>query len=455
MISFLEVIKRSLEGPICSEMDFDLNFGQKLREIVTRYGIKYDPDNPVPNDDRMADDLFQAGLEFYEMVGTYCTDSQRVIQFSRNEILEALATAPSEPVYGDGKDAKRLIARPPESDLPPWCFIGASGAVVTDEKIFSALVEAYGLIPFGDSITTPAISSINGYQIVANSPLEILGSIRAVKLARDALRKAGRPGMPIMNCIATAGSDAAKIAGSQFGLRPSDGWMIATMAEMKINFHRLNEVAFVLNFGGHITADTSPFYGGYCGGAEGVAVANVAYHFLCMMVLRGSHHNTSPMHFKYITSSNRELLWAISASNQAITRNSHFPLVTLLYLASGAGTQMVYQENAANVITALVSGGHIEAVATAKAEYPDYLTPLEPKFSTEIARASIGMKRDRANEIVKDLLNHYESKIPEAPKGKRFQDCFNIETLEPNNEDADLYEKMKDGMKGYGVNFVS
>ena len=48
---------------------------------------------------------------------------------------------------------------------------------------------------------------------------------------------------------------------------------------------------------------------------------------------------------------------------------------------------------------------------------------------------------------MKKLLSTYESKIPEAPAGKRFQECFNIDTLEPTDEYVELYEKMKDEMK--------
>ncbi len=51
MISFLEVIKRALTGPYCTEEDFDMGvFVPKLREVVKKYDIYYNPDNPVPNE---------------------------------------------------------------------------------------------------------------------------------------------------------------------------------------------------------------------------------------------------------------------------------------------------------------------------------------------------------------------------------------------------------------------
>jgi methylamine--corrinoid protein Co-methyltransferase len=234
MLSFYDVFDRFLEGPHVAEMDFDLGIFHKLTQTIKKYGIKYDPDNPIPNDDRMADDLFQAGLEFFEKSGVYCVDSQRVVTFTRQEILEALREAPSEPVFGEGQDAKKLIARPADSNQVPWCFIGAAGSTVTDERILSAMVESFGMNPLGNSITTPNIQKVDGRSIVAGTPLEILGSIRTVHASKEALKKAGRPGMPLMNSISTAVTDTAKIAGSQFDLRPSDGTMIGSMSEFNI-----------------------------------------------------------------------------------------------------------------------------------------------------------------------------------------------------------------------------
>ena len=453
MIDFLEVFRRSQTGRRFSEMEFDLAFDRELKDTVKKYGITYDPENPIPSNDQMADNLFEAGLEFYERIGTYCVDSQRVIKFTREEILEALVTAPTNPVFGEEKDAKTLLVRPPESDLPPWSFIGAVGAACTDEYLLSTLVEGYGRIPLADSITTPSIKKFNGMTVLANTPLEILACIRTVELSRSALRKAGRPGMPIMNSIASAVTDASKIAGSQFGLRPSDGWAVGSMAEMKINYERMNEIAYVVSLGGNILAETSPMLGGYCGGPEGVAVTNVAYHLQGILVQRGVLQISFPIHFKYSCNTSRDVLWAISLSNQAISRNSHFPLITIEILSAGPATEMCFRENAAQVITDLVSGGNFEGPGVGKNVHVDHQNPWEAKFSIEVAYATVGMKRDRANEIVKDLLSKYESKIPEPPAGKRFQECFNIETLEPTNEYVDLYEKMKNEMTKYGLKF--
>jgi len=225
MVSFTDVINRAWTGPYYSEKDYNLKvFVPKLKEVVKKYEIKCDPENVVPCDDDLADRVAS--------VGTYCVDTQRIIQFTESEIREALAGAPSTPVFGEGKDAKALVARKPESNTPPWCFLGACGAGVSNEEIFESIVQGYGEIALANSITASSLTTLDGTQVRAGSPLEILACIKSVVLLREALEKAGMPGLPVMNSIATAVSDQGKIAGSQFGLRTSDGWLIGPMAEM-------------------------------------------------------------------------------------------------------------------------------------------------------------------------------------------------------------------------------
>lgn len=102
----------------------------------------------------------------------------------------------------------------------------------------------------------------------------------------------------------------------QFGLRPSDGWLCGTIAEMKITFGVMNKVAYLLNWGGNIGAETSPILGGYCGGPEGTAVVNTAYIIVGLLVHQGNYQLTFPIHFRYGCSTSKDVLWAVSVSCQ-------------------------------------------------------------------------------------------------------------------------------------------
>jgi len=455
MVNLIEIMDRALEGPFTPENDFDLKiFVPKLREVIKKYGIRYDSENPLSCDDDLADRVFKAGIELFTATGVYCVDTERIIRFSEEEIREGLAEAPCCPVFGEGDDAKALVARKPESDIAPWCFLGSGGAAVSNETLFESILEAYALfLPLANSITAPTIKYIEGRLVRTQSPLEILACIRSSTLARSALRKGGRAGLPIMNSIASAGSDTAKIAGSQFGLRPTDGWLIGMISEMKINFERLNEITYVKHLGGHVVAETAPILGGYCGGPEGVAVANVAYHLNSILLMKGSCQLTFPIHFIYGCTSARDILWVDSVSAQAISRNSHFPFFILNYVAAGPMTEMCLYEIAATVINAVVSGASIEFGGVAKAVEVDHFTPMEPKWASEIAHGAVGMTRSQGNEIVKKLLAKYENDIPSAPKGRTYEQCWDMKTKQPIREYRQLYQKIKAELAELGVRF--
>jgi methylamine--corrinoid protein Co-methyltransferase len=455
MLSFMDIVDRAFSGRYISETDFDLEvFVPELQRVIEKYKIVFQPDTPIPWDDELADRVFVAGSEFYQRVGTYCTDTERIIQFSEPEIHEALQTAPCETEFGEGPDRNYLAPRKPESEVPPWCFLGAAGAPVSSEEIFLSLVQAYGSIPLIDSLTSPTLVNIEGRRVRARTPLEILACIRSSRLVREGLQRAGRPGLPVMNSIASASSDAAKIAGSQFGLRPSDGWLIGSAAELKINFEKLNEVAYVTSLGGRICGESGPLLGGYCGGPEGVAVANVAYHLHAILVLRGTCHVTFPLHFKTVSNSSRPMLWAISTSSQAISRNSHLPFFTIPNTASGPVEDMCFWETASIVTALVVSGSSLEALGVYKNATLDLQTPQGPLFAAEMAHAVPGMGRKEANTLVNRLLEHYESRLGDPPRGKTYQESYDVGSGKPLAETEALYTKMRRQVSALGVKFT-
>jgi hypothetical protein len=449
-------MEKALTGKPCSERDYSLKiFAARLREIVKEHDIKYDPQFPIPSDDGLADEIYKAAFDFFVEVGTYCKDTERIIKFEENEIKEGLRTAPSEVVFGERRDAKKLIPRRPEDRTPPWCFLGAGGGPVSTEEVFMGLVEGYASIPEANSITTPALTSVSGLRIRPKSPLEALGAIRNAVLAREATRRVGRPGLPIMNTLATAESatSLAIALHPKYGLRASDGYMIAIMDPMIVDFDRLNKVCAALSLGAPVGACFDPLMGGYSGGPEGTAVANVAHHFLATLVYQASWHLPFPLHIKYVCSSTPELLWVISTTGQAVSRNTHLLSLNLNYAAAGPLTEMCLYETAASVIAAVVSGLSIEALGVATNKYEDRMTPMEPKFSAEVALAVAGMKRSEANEIVKSLLLRYMDKIANPPLGKNFQECFDVQRGKPSVEYVQLYDMVKKELGDLGVQF--
>ncbi len=71
----------------------------------------------------------------------------------------------------------------------------------------------------------------------------------------------------------------------------------------------------------------------------------------------------------------------------------------------------------------------------------------------EVVIVVVGMTRLQGNEIVKRLLAKYEKDIPQAPKGEKYQECWDIQSKEPKPEYLKLYQKIKQELAEYGIRF--
>jgi len=76
---------------------------------------------------------------------------------------------------------------------------------------------------------------------------------------------------------------------------------------------------------------------------------------------------------------------------------------------------------------------------------------MEATFNVEVAHAAARMNRADANRIVSALLEKYERNIDKAPRGKTYQECFDMKTGKPNPDYAALVEEVKGELRGMGI----
>jgi adenosylmethionine-8-amino-7-oxononanoate aminotransferase len=69
------------------------------------------------------------------------------------------------------------------------------------------------------------------------------------------------------------------------------------------------------------------------------------------------------------------------------------------------------------------------------------------------AHGVVGMSRSQGNEIVKRLLTKYEEDIPQALKGGKYQERWDIQSKEPKPEYLKLYQKIKQELAEDGIQF--
>ncbi|MGD2144029.1 MAG: monomethylamine:corrinoid methyltransferase [Anaerolineae bacterium] len=458
MPNLLDFMERATSGPVLSEDTFNIDvLIPSVRRFVKEYEIRYDPESPVSSDDDLADRLFEAAIEFVVETGVYCDATNRVIKLDRREISEAVDNLPQGSFFGQGQDRRMYTPRKPDDDDPPWCQAG-SGIVASSEEVAMAQVEGYGSIPQVRSVCVPALNSVRGMPVTGGSPLEIYATIASVQAARRALRRCGRPGLPIMNLIASATTAVGTIAGTfpAFGLRPSDAWLIDILAEMKVNFETLNRLAFIQGIGGNVGSTALPILGGYGGGPEGTALLMTAYYLLGILLFKGAYHMTCPIHFRHGCSTTRDSLWVFSVAGRAASRNTRYTDLALAYAMAGPCTRMYFYEAAAMNLCCVVSGyGGVQTVLPARGTRDDRITPMEARFNVEMACAATGMKAQAANVLVNRLLEKYEGRTGEAPDGRRYQNCYDLRTRKPSEEYIRLYDEVKEELVRMGVGFKS
>jgi len=430
MLSFLEVIDRTETGRLMSDQDYYLKlYVPELNNIIQKYKIKYNPDTPLPWDDALADTVFEAAVDFFSRVGAYCPDTSRVLRFTKEEILQAASEAPSESTFGEGPDRKVMRSRKPDDHTAPWYHCGG-GIYTTSEAVFMNQVEGLANIKKANSLSIPSSINFKGKDARVRSPQEVLTTIKTVSLAREACRQAGRPGLPMLNGISTATGPISMFAASHpnFGLRPSDGFLVDSLAEMVVDFEALAKVAFYTSLGANIGSTSTPLFGGYNGGAEGNAIVTVVYNLLGILIFRGTYHYNAPLHAKLRVSSTRPLLWIIALANQALHRNAPYPTLNLPYLGGGAGTDCYYYEMAAYHTCVVTSGGNMLSGHPSMAVVPDSIVPLDHLLNIEAAEAASKLTRKEANPVVLKLLEKYENQLKNPPKGLTYQDCYDLAT---------------------------
>jgi methylamine--corrinoid protein Co-methyltransferase len=453
MIDLLEICDRAQRGKVIPQESFDLDYVYAtMTRLIEKYDIMYNPDIPVPFDDALADKVFDAAVDFFVECGVYFQPTKTIVRFSREETLNALISYDGDCHFGDGKEARIFRSRKPDSSSRPWCHVG-SGIVASTEQITSQIVYGNASITAADSMSVNALDKIDGCTIHTGEPTEILGSIRSIQIARQACELAGRPGLPIINGIATAGSAIATIAtaAEQFAWRAGDGVIVGSLAEFKTNWEMMAKVAYCQSSGYNIVLASAPMVGGYGGGPEAVAILNTAYVLFGILVYRCNYYLSLPLHINLSCSTTRDVIWATALSSQAISRNTNMPTLTLAYAAGGPMTESFYYESAAFIAASIASGVSTQTPHPAKAVLTDYVTPLEMETNTLVELACAGMTRRQASEVVKKLLPEYENNLPDAPVGKSYTECFNLTTAQPTDEHVDFVEKIKKKLSTLGI----
>jgi len=452
-----EILLRTKEGPIIEEKQFDLSIFKKVQALQQKYDIKYDPGKPLDVDGNLADRVFQAGIEFFLDIGTYCTTTRRVIKLTEQELQAEITSCPDELELGQGDDRVKVVHRDVEGDQEPVIVAGIQTAPFSDEEMMFKITKGCAMDHCIDGIWGGVLLKIEGkYDVIAGTPSEIYQYRKTVEIMREAIKAAGRPGMITINNAPTSLATIAMYS-EESGLRKSDGIESTGMSEVKISYDDLNRCAFGLAHGIHIHGSHSSVIGGFSATPEGAAIVAVAGALQLVAVQKSDSLRCGVIEAMVKSRVTRKELWAAGTAIQGLSRNTRLIVDGSIgdHPAAGPGTKQYFYESAAGHIVSTVMGAH-STQGTRKfvvGSTCNYGTPLESRWMGEVCKGAVGMDRVTANRIVKYLLAKYEDKLRDAPEGETFEKLYNQEKLEPLPHYQQLYQEVKEELKEQGLNF--
>jgi len=453
MITIWEILDRAEKGPYCSEHDFSLKIlAPKLAELVKSYDVRFNPGELVPLDASLADDVWKASIDLVREVGVLCSSTSRRITFTDDEIKDELADSHSDIVYGEGAETFHLTPRTVGDSKRPKTWCGMLGTPISEE-IYVKLAMSCAKEPTVDLFEPGTVHTIEDRTIKAGSPLEIHASKMEVAWTREAARRVGRPGLPIVGTESsvTALGEIA-VSSTEGGLKKTDGHMVAMISELKTTYDALAKAVHLIEYGANINTIYASIYGGIAGGAEGCAIVNTALSIAATLVHKAVFQSARPMHVKFVCSTFPEGIWAMNINGMAISRNSHLLSSCATFTAAGPCTDMILYETAAQNIGATVSGyAAVTGIGPASSSHLDHGTGLEGRFMGEVAKASTTLKLESANELVKEIVKKYQKSLQEPPLGKRFQDCYDTKTIRPTDEWLGIHERVKKELADMGL----
>lgn len=448
----VDVINRSLTGPVVEEQAFDLgHVAAGIQRVVREYEIRADRDHVVNLDDDMADRVWQAAVDFLASCGVYSKDTGRVILFSRSEIEQLVCEAPSRVSIGDGPDARVDVARTLDDPRPPLIMGGPIGSP-TPNELFVPIIRSYVQEPIIDVACGATLTSVAGQEIRTKSPLEILAAWEEINLMRQARELAGRPGIATTGIMISISDLANLSASSSPAVLPNDMHTFGIISELKANNDILNKLAHIVMIEGIVDPFANPIYGGLGGGIEGQAVLLTAELIALSVVFLADCLGTSPTHPFHFHNTGRAIMTATSLAFQAVARNASLLTNLTITPVGGPGTRTLLYETIAGAVMSTVSGqSRILGPRSATGVIPAHFSGLEARLMGEAVHAAATLDRERADELVHVALSKYEHLLDQQPYGLAFPEVYDVATVHPKKAWLNMYEDVKAEAIGWGL----
>jgi len=385
----------------------------------------------------------------------YCITTDRVVEFTRKEVLDAINESPCEITVGRGKDARVMKQRKVEGK-EPLNFCPGHHAPFTEE-VAPLVVKNFAQIPRADFIEGFNFVEVDGREILG-APMEVYAARRQMSWMREGIRKAGRPELSIVFYPITTRAEVLMAAIDPVdGLRRGDGILTSVLPDEKIEHDLLAAAIACEDYGLWRISGSLSMAGGFCGGADGAIIEGIAKPLTAMICYRVYVNYTGVENVRTVSAMTiplQPLNWARSVVNQALNRHTNIICMEWVIPTAGPGTETNLLEVAVRSIEATINGANLYAPRHSRAQMNAGQTPLEGEFMVEVSDATLaaGIDREQGSEILTQLARQLKDKHPEP--GMSIQECYDLVNHRPTPEYQKIYLKVREQLASLGLAFT-